>query len=66
MFIPDPDVDFLPIPDPGFGSATLVITVEVWRATATPVPHLGRLSTVPRVPRCTNGTVLTAVGTKFK
>jgi hypothetical protein len=24
MFIPDPDLDFLPIPDPGSGSATLV------------------------------------------
>jgi hypothetical protein len=32
MFIPDPDFDFLPIPDPGYGSAILSLTdgVELW------------------------------------
>jgi hypothetical protein len=27
MFIPDPDLDFLPIPNPGSGSATLLVSV---------------------------------------
>jgi hypothetical protein len=39
MFIPDPDLDFLPIPDPwvkkapdpGYGSATLVLGPLSWQ-----------------------------------
>jgi hypothetical protein len=53
MFIPDPDPDFLPIPYPGFGSATLVLDTEteLWAAyLRPPVLHFTSITTVSAAP----------------